>query len=142
MVANRSRAMRDMLVKAIRKVPNLTVIAELSDEGSILGLEELEQADCVLVPLEQGRAPASLCKEILAKHPKMKVIAVTEAAEALALCWRSGEEVRCIYLKSSWKNILQAITCPPAPEGSNPGVCRGEAHRAGGSDQEKFTLEW
>lgn len=104
--------MRDMLFDAIRRDLHYTVVAEVSDGLSIATICELERADCALVPLENGRAPIGLCKEILKRRPEMKVIAVTAAAEITALCWWSEGEVRCAYMKSSRDNLMKALECP------------------------------
>jgi len=110
-IANSARAMRDMLFDAIRKELHFTVVAEVADGVSIATVCELEQADYVLIPLEDGRAPIQLCKEILRKRPEMKVIAVEAAAEITALCWWSDGEVRCSYMKSSRDNLVRALGC-------------------------------
>lgn len=102
--------MRDMLLDAIRKEPEISVVAEVSDSASIPMVCELMGADCIVVPLEQGGAPMELCGQILRKHPRMKVVALAVGADVLALCWRSGKDVRCMYMKSSRDNILKALS--------------------------------
>lgn len=101
--------MRDMLFDAIRRELNFNVVAEIADGFSIPAVCEMEQADCALVPLEAGRAPMELCRQILGKRPEMKVIAVAAAAEITALCWWSDGVVRCAYMKSSRDNLLKAL---------------------------------
>jgi DNA-binding NarL/FixJ family response regulator len=111
-IADSARAMRDMLFDAIRREPNVAVVAEVSDGASIAAVCELERADCAVVPLEEGRAPIQLCQQILKKRQGMKVIAVAAAAEVTALCWWSDGEVRCAYMESSRENIVKALGCP------------------------------
>jgi len=101
-----------MLFDAVRNEPHFAVVAEVSDGVSIASICELERADCVVVPLEDGRAPIRLCKEILKKRPDMKVIAVAAAAEISALCWWSDGGVRCAYMKSSRDNLVKALSGP------------------------------
>lgn len=108
-IANSTRAMRDMLFDAIRQEPNVTVVAEVSDSVSIPTVCELMSADCVVVPLEKGGVPMELCDQVLQKHPHMRLVALTATADLAALCWRSGNDVRCTYMKSSRANILKAL---------------------------------
>lgn len=111
-IANTERVMRDMLFNAIRREIHCTVVAELADRLSIAKVCELARADCVLVPLEDGRAPLGLCREILRNRPGMKVIAVAPSAEIAALCWWSDGQVRCAYMKSSRDNLMKALGYP------------------------------
>jgi DNA-binding NarL/FixJ family response regulator len=108
-IANSARVMREMLLDAIRKQPNIAVVAEVSREASIPAICESERADWAVVPLERGRAPILLCTEILRKRRRVKVLAIAAAADLTALCWWSDGEVRCAYMKSSRENIVKAL---------------------------------
>lgn len=103
--------MRDMLLDAIRSEPNTVVVAEVSDDTSIPMVCDFTQADCVVVPLEQGGVPTELCNLVLRKHPDMRIIALTATADIAALCWWSGHEVRCTYMSASRENIVKALAC-------------------------------
>lgn len=108
-IANSTRAMRDMLFDAIRQQSDISVVAEVSDSALILTVCELMAADCVVVPLERGGVPTKLCNQVLRKYPQMRVVALTATSDIVALCWRSGKDVRCTYMESSRDNILKAL---------------------------------
>lgn len=108
-IANSARAMRDMLFDTIRREGHFAVVAEVSSEETIADICELERANCVVVPLEEGRAPIELCRGMLEKRRDMKVIAVAETSEITALCWWSNGDVRCAYMKSSRENLVKAL---------------------------------
>lgn len=108
-IANSARVMREMLLDAIRKQPNIAVVAEVSREASIAAICESEKADWAVVPLDRGRAPIWLCTEILRKRRVMKVLAIAAGADLTALCWWFDGEVRCTYMKSSRENIVKAL---------------------------------
>jgi len=110
-IANSTRAIRDMLLDAIRSEPNTVVVAEVSDDASIPMVCDLARADCVVVPLERDGAPQELCRLVLKKHPDIRIIALTAAADIAALCWWSGREVRCTYMSASRENIVKALAC-------------------------------
>lgn len=120
-IANSVRAMREMLLDAIGKQPNVFVVAEVPSEALIPAICESERADCAIVPLKEGRAPIPLCQEILKKRRQMKVLAIGAAADLTALCCWSDGEVRCTYMKSSRENIVKALDCSVPGSASEPG---------------------
>jgi DNA-binding NarL/FixJ family response regulator len=109
LIANPTRIWRDMLYDTIRSEPDIEVVGDVSDEDAIVSVTERTNPDCLIVPLDEpGAMP--ICKEILAKRPHLRIVAIGEDADVVAIYWRSEEgDVRCTYTTASREAILRAL---------------------------------
>ena len=109
LIANSTRVLRDLLYDAIRKQPGIEIVGDVSEESAILPVAERTNADCVIVPLGEDGIAAS-CTQILSQRPNVRILAIGEGTNVLALYWRCSKgDVRCTYSTASRKNILQAL---------------------------------
>jgi len=109
LIANPTRIWRDMLYDTIREEPDIEVVGDVSDEEAIVSVTERTNPDCLIVPLDDPGAKPR-CTEILAKRPHVRIVAIGEGADVVAIYWRSEEgNVRCTYTAASREAILRAL---------------------------------
>lgn len=110
LIANPTRVLRDLLYDTIRKQPGIEIVGDVSEEDAILSAAVRTNADCVIIPLGEDSLPQAMCSEILTSRPDVKIVAIGEGTNVLAVYWRCKEgEVRCTYSTASRKSILQAL---------------------------------
>lgn len=110
LIANPTRVFRDLVYEAIRKQPGIEIVGDVSEERAIVAVAERTYADCVIVPLGEGSHQMSICTELLTIRPQVKIVAIGEGTNVLALYWRCKKgDVRSTYSTASRKSILQAI---------------------------------
>lgn len=109
LIANSTRIWRDMLYDTIRDEPDIEVVGDVSDEEAIGPATERTNPDCLIVPLnEPGAKPIGT--DILASRPHMRIVAIGEGADVLAIYWRPDEgSVRCTYTTASREAVLRAL---------------------------------
>jgi DNA-binding NarL/FixJ family response regulator len=109
LIANSTRIWRDMLYDTIREEPDIEVVGDVSDEDAIGPVTERTNPDCLIVPLDEpGGMP--VFTEILAKRPHVRIVAIGEGSDVIAIYWRSEEgNVRCTYTTASREAILRAL---------------------------------
>jgi DNA-binding NarL/FixJ family response regulator len=109
LIANPTRIWRDMLYDTIREEPDIEVVGDVSDEEAIVSVTERTNPDCLIVPLDDPRAKPR-CAEILAKKPHVRIVAIGEGADVVAIYWKSEEgNVRCTYTSASREALLRAL---------------------------------
>jgi hypothetical protein len=98
-----------MLYDTIREEPDIEVVGDVSDEDAIGPVTERTNPDCLIVPLDEpGAMP--IFTEILARRPHVRIVAIGEGADVIAIYWRSEEgNVRCTYTTASREAILRAL---------------------------------
>lgn len=113
LIANSTRALRDWLYDLIRELPGVKITADVWEEAAIVPIMERTDSDCVIVSLSDPDDPMSICGEIFEKRPHVRIVAIGEGTNIVAVYWRSEQgEVRCTYTTASRENILQAIRFP------------------------------
>lgn len=100
-----------MIYGAIRKQPDLEVAGEVSDANTILAAMEMTDPDCLVISLEQSGASLPLCRQLLTRNNRARVLAISEAADLVALCWWCEGDIRCTYMEASGENLLSALRC-------------------------------
>jgi len=76
-LANRPRIMRELLGRAIRRRPELCVVAEVTDLTRLPSAVEQTEADWVIVTLPPGGRIPTVVTSLLAGHQSVRVLAVT-----------------------------------------------------------------
>ncbi|MDE3136090.1 MAG: hypothetical protein KGL59_05930 [Acidobacteriota bacterium] len=104
--------LRDVLYGTIRREPDLEVAGEVSDAGTVLAAAELTDPDCLVIALEQSGVPMAFCRDLLARNNRVRILAISEAINVVALCWWSEGDVRCTYMQASRENLLSAMRNP------------------------------
>ena len=86
------------------------MVGDVSEEAAIVAATERTEPDCLIVPLNDPDAPMPMCTEMLAKRPHLRIVAIGEGTNILAIYWRSPEgKVRCTYTTASRQSILRAL---------------------------------
>jgi len=110
LIANPTRFLRDSLYEALRQQPGFEVVEDVSEEAAIVPATERTDPDCLIVPLDDPSAPTLIYTEMLAKRPNMRIVAIGEGTNMVAVYWRcQAGDVRCTYTTASRQNILRAL---------------------------------
>lgn len=110
LIANPTRLVRDVLYETIREQDGIEVVGDVSEEEAILSAVERTDPDCVIVPLDKPGVPTPICAEILAERPCVKIVAIGEGTNVIALYWKcTNGETRCTYSTASRRSILRAL---------------------------------
>lgn len=110
LIANPTRLLRDSLYDAIREQPGIEIVGDVSEEDAIIPATMRTNADCVIIPLGEDPLPMAMCSEILTSRPHVKIVAIGEGTNILAVYWQSKRgDLRCTYSTASRKSILQAL---------------------------------
>lgn len=113
MIANATRFLRDSLYEAICKHPDLEVVGDVSEESAIVPATDRTDPDCLIVALDDRRVPEPIRAGMLERRPHMKIVAIGEATNVVAIYWKSPQgDLRCTYTTSSREDILRAIHYP------------------------------
>lgn len=113
LIANATRFLRESLYSELRKQPCLEIVGDVSEEGAIVAATERSNPDCLIVPLEDFGSAPPICVGILATKPQLRIVAVGEGTNIVAVYWKDQDgEVRCTYTTSSREDILRAIRYP------------------------------
>lgn len=109
LIANPTRIWRDLLYDIIRKEPDIEVVGDVRDDNAIVSVTERTNPDCLIVPLDEPSAMA-ICNEVFSKRPHVRIVAIGEKADIIAIRWRTEEgDVRCTYTAASQEAILRAL---------------------------------
>jgi hypothetical protein len=84
-LANQPRLVRQMLRRAIQRIPDLKVVGESGQTESILSAPDDVVIDCLVVSLtEQGNIPHQFL-HLVEKHPSIRVLGISLDGNELAL---------------------------------------------------------
>lgn len=114
LIANPTRALRDVLYATVRGEPDIEVDGEVSDRDAVLSAAELTHPDCLVIGVGEGGVSMPFCRKVLGANPWVRILAISESTDLAALCWWTDGEVRCNYMKSSRSTILAALRSSPA----------------------------
>ena len=110
LIANSTRMLRDVLYDTIREEPDIEVVGDVSEDRAILPATERTNPDCLIVPLNEPGAPMPICTEILAKRPHVRIVAIGDGTDVIAIYWKSEDgDIRSTYATASREAILRAL---------------------------------
>ena len=107
-VANRPRLIREMVLEAILKQPDMEVVAEIGNEGEIVKTVEATQPDCLIIALDKSGEHAALCHDLLPRFPKMKILALAPERNISMFFWGSFD-IHSKSVEPSEDGILDAL---------------------------------
>jgi DNA-binding NarL/FixJ family response regulator len=97
----------EVIKNMINNQPDMEVVGEVIDPIALLGFSTKSMVDVVIVsPLKSNGEP-KLCRHLLAEHPPLKVITLSEKGES-AFLYQSNLERICIE-KPTGHLILKVI---------------------------------
>jgi len=110
LIANSTRIWRDMLYDTIREEQDIEIVGDVSEENAIVPATERTNPDCLIVPLDESGAEMSICAQILARRPHIRIVAIGEGTDVVEIYWMSEEgDIRRTYTTASREAILRAL---------------------------------
>lgn len=99
-----------MLYDTIREERDIEVVGDVSEENAIVPATERTNPDCLIVPLDESGAEMSICAQILARRPHIRIVAIGEGTDVVEIYWMSEEgDIRRTYTTASREAILRAL---------------------------------
>jgi DNA-binding NarL/FixJ family response regulator len=106
-LASRPKMVSEVIKNMINHQPDMEVVGEVIDPIALLGFSTKTMVDVVIVsPLKSNGEP-KLCRHLLAEHPPLKVITLSEKSET-AYLYQSNLPRICID-KPTGQSILKII---------------------------------
>jgi DNA-binding NarL/FixJ family response regulator len=108
LIASPTRLVRDLLYEAISKEPDIEVVGEVLEESQIVPAVDITEPDCLILPLEPQAGRPRICQEVLAKSPRLRIVAIAEGLDTSSLYWLAGG-IRCAFMTPSVESLLEAL---------------------------------
>jgi DNA-binding NarL/FixJ family response regulator len=106
-LASRPKMVSDVIKNMIKHQPDMEVVGEVIDPIELLRFSSKLMVDVVIVsPLKSNGEP-KICSHLLAEHPPLKVITLSEKGES-AYLYQSDSPRLCIE-KPTGQLIVKAI---------------------------------
>lgn len=100
-----------MLSEVIRNMiehqPDMEVVGEVIDPIELLRVSRETAVDAVIITPLKANGEPKICQQLLAEHPRLKIVTLSENGEA-AYLYQSGVPRLCID-EPSGQSILDAI---------------------------------
>jgi chemotaxis response regulator CheB len=108
LVANRPRLMRELVLATISDQPDFEVMGDVTDDTDIEEVVEEFKPDFVIIALDRADQRPTLCDDLLARHPEMKILALAPERNSSVFFW-SVLDIRSARVESSEAGILSAL---------------------------------
>lgn len=108
LVANRPRLMRELVLATISDQPDIEVMGEITDDTDIGEVVAQCKPDFVIIALDRADRRPSLCDDLLARHPEMKILALAPERNSSVFFW-SVLDIRSAHVESSEAGILGTL---------------------------------
>ena len=106
-LASRPKMVSEVIKNLIKHEPDMEVIGEVIDPIELLRFSSKSMVDVVIVSPIKSNSEPKICKHLLAEHPPLKVITISEKGEA-AYLYQSNLPRICIE-EPTGQLILRAI---------------------------------
>ena len=107
LLASRPKLLSEVIRKMVERQPDMEVAGEVLDPFELLATAKTTPVEVVIVtPLEANGEP-HICSQLLAKHPRLKIVALSAKGEA-AFLYESGSRKKRID-EPGEQSILGAI---------------------------------
>jgi len=107
-VANRPRLMRELVIEAISNQPDIDILAEIQDEGGIIGAVAEIHPDVLIIALDEASQRPALCDILLRRFPEMKILALAPERNCSIFYWGSFD-IHEIPVEASEAGILTTL---------------------------------
>jgi DNA-binding NarL/FixJ family response regulator len=107
MLASRPKMISEVIKNMIKHQPDMEVVGEVIDPIELLRFSRQALIDVVIVSPMEGNGEPKICRHLLAEHPPLKVITLSEKGEA-AYLYQSNLPRVCIE-KPTGQLVLEAI---------------------------------
>jgi DNA-binding NarL/FixJ family response regulator len=108
LVANRPRLMRDLILETIGGQPDIEVAGEIFEDSEILDAVERTAPDFLIVTLGSSDERPAICDSVLARHPKVRVLAIAPERNSTIYYWVSPE-IHSARIETSEGGMLTAL---------------------------------
>lgn len=108
LVANRPRLMRELVMATIADQPDIEVMGEIADDTEIAHVVAESKPDFVIIALDRPDQRPTLCDDLLAIHPDIKILALAPERNSSVFFW-SVMDIRSARVESSEEGILTAL---------------------------------
>lgn len=117
LVANRPRLMRELVLATISDKPDIEIVGEVSEQGSLTEVVEQVQPDVLILAIDQQEKQMGLCGFLLGRYPQMKILALAPE-QNLGIFYWAIVDIRTKPLESSESGILNAVRERPVLVGA------------------------
>jgi DNA-binding NarL/FixJ family response regulator len=108
LVANRPRLMRELVLATIADQSDIEIVGELLDESRIQEIVAESEPDALIMALERPGVPPPLCRELLERYPRLKIVALAPERNSSMVLWGTVG-VHSAAIESSEDGILSAL---------------------------------
>jgi chemotaxis response regulator CheB len=108
LVANRPRLMRELVLATISDQPDIEVVGEIQDDGSILRVVEQCRPDFLIIALEKSQDRPHICDQLLDRFPHMGILALAPERNDSTFYW-ANLDIRSNKVETSENGILNAL---------------------------------
>lgn len=109
LVANQPRLMREAVLAAVSKQPDIKVVGEVSEEAEILAALERTEPDFLIIALGASDERPSICDFVLEGRPQLRVLAIAPNRDTAIFYWVSGGEICASRVDTSEQGVLSAL---------------------------------
>jgi DNA-binding NarL/FixJ family response regulator len=116
LVGNHPRLMRELILSTISEQPDIEIVGEIREESDIEHLVEQTHPDFLIVDLNGNNQVPASCRQILGKHPNLKILAIPSGRNT-RVCYSLTLEVRASKVEASESNLLKLLRGESPTEG-------------------------
>jgi DNA-binding NarL/FixJ family response regulator len=106
------RMLRDVVANIVGVEPDLCVVADGVEAGTLVDRVEREQPDVVVLSDESGSPPA-ICEELLGRFPQLSVVAIESHAQRASIYMMRPMRLRLAEISST--QLVNAIRRAAGP---------------------------
>lgn len=108
LVANRPRLMRELVLATLSDQPDIEVMGEIQDDSELAHVVAESNPDFVIVALDGKDQRPAICDALLARFPRMKIIALAPERNR-GMCVWAVTDIRSSVVESSEEGILSTL---------------------------------
>lgn len=117
LVANRPRLMRELVMATISDQPDIEVVGEVEDAGSLTERVEQVQPDVLILEMDEPERRLGQCGFLLGRYPQMRILTLAPEQNVGVFYW-AIVDIRTKPLESSEAGILSALRERPVIVGA------------------------
>lgn len=100
--------MRDLVLATISDQPDIEVVGEIQDDGSILRVVEQCRPDFLIIALDKPEDRPHICDQLLDRYPHLGILALAPERNNSMFYW-ANLDIRSNKVETSEDGILNAL---------------------------------
>jgi chemotaxis response regulator CheB len=100
--------MRDLVLATISDQPDIEVVGEIQDDGSILRVVEQCRPDFLIIALDKPEDRPHICDQLLDRYPHLGILALAPERNNSVFYW-ANLDIRSNKVETSEDGILSAL---------------------------------